>query len=219
MKLSSLIIALFILSACTTTNNTAPSPGSLCSADSNTLDSQWYNQKHTYRLRHGGILQLREKTIPITGFMVLDTNSTTADVVILAGLGIKLATLKISQDSYKIVYASPVARRIPHFFEQCAFSIQHTFLKGFPKEESPCSMVNGMREYVEETLEGTLHSRIDPLSDSMTDKVLESNNKIWTVQYQGTTDINNTRFPEKVTFNHITRNYTVILRLKSAEIQ
>lgn len=151
--------------------------------------------------------------------MVLNTNDATADVVIMTGLDIKLATLKISRSSYKTMYASPVARRIPHFLEQCAFSIQRIFLTDFPKTESPCFMVDDMREYIEETLDGTLRSKIDPSSEFMTGKILKSNKEIWTVNYEGMVEINGIIFPEKVTFNEIDRNYVVTLLLTSAKIQ
>lgn len=120
IRLASLL-SLLLLMACTATITTQPVMP---------MPQPWLDSGKTFRLRHDGVLQLNGKTIPMTGFMVLDTKTKQARLALLTGLGIKLATLEIEKEDYKVLTSTPVADRIPHFLEQCAFSVQRIFLDG-----------------------------------------------------------------------------------------
>jgi len=116
-----LLIPLLLMTACaapiTTQSVTHPQTNQL-----------WLHSGDIYRLRHDGVLQLNGKTIPMSGFMILNTNKQQAKLALLTGLGIKLATLDIRQNEYTVLYTSPLAKQIPHFLDQCAFSVQQLFL-------------------------------------------------------------------------------------------
>lgn len=113
------LLSLLLLIACTATITTHPIAP---------MAQPWLESGKTFRLRHDGVLQLTAKTIPMTGFMVLDTKAKQAKLALLTGLGIKLAILEIGKNEYKVLTSTPVADRIPHFLEQCAFSVQRIFL-------------------------------------------------------------------------------------------
>lgn len=103
-----------------------------CAATTATIPAntpqEWLRSDRTFRLRHDGILQLSQKTVPMTGFMILDTKKRKARLALLTGLGIKLATLEISEAAYTVIKSNPVADTIPHFLDECASTIQRVFL-------------------------------------------------------------------------------------------
>lgn len=118
-----ILVLSLVLTACSATITTRHVPPQAYE------NQPWLSSGLTYRLRHDGVLQLGSRTIPMTGFMVLDTANHQATVALLTGLGIKLATLNVQQDGYQVIKSSPIADRIPHFLDQCAASIQWIFLK------------------------------------------------------------------------------------------
>lgn len=208
------------IGACSPTSlNAVPDSATPCPIGGSSLASQWFNQQQTFRLRHEGILRIGSKTIPMTGFMILNTREGTADIVILTGLGIKIATLDVTRETYDVVYASPMAQFIPGFLKQAALSIQRTFLTDFPQTNTPCFLIEGRRDYIDVEPAGTLRSSIDLSADFMTGKAFKSKHKEWSVRYEGTTDISGIIFPERFTYTGVDRNYAVVMQLKSAKRQ
>lgn len=165
--------------------------------------SQWYNSDLTYRLRHDGVLRLKDKTLPLSGFMVLNTAKRQAKVVLLTGLGIKLAALEVTPNSYTVISSSPVAERIPHFLEQCAYSIQQMFITNFPDEHP---------------LPG-LDFTIDHASGFVTGKAFHSHGEKWSAAYTGTKHIADTVLPAKIVFTNTKRDYQITLQLNDAKVE
>ena len=119
MTRPALLLLPLLLAACVTTGvpqPVAPAP------------QPWLHSGKTFLLRHDGVLQLRGTTLPVTGLLSLDTERGVARLALLTSLGIKLATLQLTGDSYTVLGTCPMADRIPHFLEECAFSVQRMFL-------------------------------------------------------------------------------------------
>lgn len=126
MTRSICLLLLMVLMAC---RATAPIPNAVPPAQ------PWLDSGETFRLRHDGVLRLAEKTIPLIGFMVLDTEHKRARLALLTGFGIRLATLDVSAAGYTLLGSGQAADRIPHFIDECAFSVQRIFL--IDKASSP----------------------------------------------------------------------------------
>jgi len=185
---------------------------------------QWYNQGHTYRLRHGGALQFKGKTLPMNGFMVLNTQQKQAKVVLLTGLDIKLATLEVYADSYRVISSGPIANRIPHFMEQCAFAIQRMFLTHFPIAGEAYTTCGDSGAITHPKGLSELEIIIDLPSESVSGKSLDSDREpsdrdLWWTYYSGSVQVEDTLLPRTTSFTNKTRDYRITLQLNDAKIQ
>ena len=185
---------------------------------------QWFNQGHTYRLRHGGTLQLMGKNLPLYGFMILGTQKKQAKDALLTGLDIKLATLEISESSFRVINSSPIADRIPHFMEQCAFAIQRMFLTHFPKKGEAYTTCGDSGAITRPKISSEQKIMIDLPSESVSGKSLEypwapSDVESWWVYYSGHVQVGDTVLPKNIFFTHENRDYKISLQLNGARIQ
>lgn len=211
MKTLSLIPLIIMLTACSA--RVVPVTQEPCDIAKTFSVPQWYDQKAIYRMRHGGVLQLSGKTIPMTGFMVLDTQRHTARVALLTGLGLKLITMDVSKDSHHVISTSPMAQAIPHFAEECAFMIQRSFLTAFPNKTSKCSVVDGALTLTDATVQGTIRASMDMTTGLLQSKSDESDGQAWSVRYEGDVKLGEIAFPRTTTFTNKVRRYTIILQL------
>lgn len=219
MKSLLLIVMTCLLTACVTTTQVAPEVPAQCEATQAIQSPQWYNSGHIYRLRHNGVIEINGRTLHTTGFMVLDTKKHQAKVALMTGLGIKFATLDVTKDTVTVINASPVAKIIPHFIEQCASTIQRIFLTDFPKINDVCSKRNAMYILTGQREQGSIQTSIDQTNGVVTGKSRNTNGENWSVVFDGTMNVDGILLPKKIVFNDTKHNYTVTLQLNDAEIQ
>ncbi len=179
----------------------------------------WYVAETTLKLRHDGILRIGDTTIPLSGFMVLDTDKRKAKVVILTGLGIKLTALEVGETTKTLLENSPAARNIPHFQRMATLSIRRMFLTDFPLATDYCTRDGDSFLFSGARRRGTLNCRVDRERDFMTHKTFVSGEENWTVEYAGAVSLEGMTLPERILFTDGKGKYSVILQLKEARRQ
>lgn len=216
MRQAILIVLLLWSFGCVATPRPAVEPPRQCVQYPLSDSPQWYDSGKTYRLRHDGVLRMGKTTIPLTGFMILDTRNHTAKVAMLTGLGLKLATLRVTATSHEILTTTPAAQRIPHFIEQCVATIQRAFLADFPDKNSPCATHSGKQILTDAHEHGTVRSILDGATGSLVEKRLISSNG-WRVEYGKLIAFGDISLPETVSLHNDTPDYSVTLQLNNAQ--
>lgn len=207
-----IILCLLVVCGCATGQTTAREQ---CTPPM--TENAWYTQPIKYGLRHDGVLKVGDTTIPMTGFMTLDMERKHAKVVLLTGLGIKIASLTVTPTDYKTIQAGPLVARIPRFMEQCALTIQRSFLSDFPENTDTCVQEDATFTLTGKRHGGTMHATMDT-KGKLLSKELVSPSENWKIVYDGTTDIKAMTMPTTITFTSSDRPYQVILQLTDAKI-
>lgn len=182
------------------------------------LKTQWYDNGGVYRLRHSGVLRIGETVLPLSGFMVLDTVHHRAKVAVLTGLGMTLASLDVEVGRWTALSASPVARHIPHFLDQCALSIRRMFLTGFPTASSSCAVGDGQPRWLAGQGEDRCEVFLGPSAGELTKRAAKGRRR-WSVTYRGQGTEGLLSLPEEIVYADPGRRVVVTLKLKEASLQ
>lgn len=182
------------------------------------LKKAWFNQNETYRLRHDGVILINDTSIPITGLMTMDMREGKAKTALLTGLGFPLATLEITSTDYTVIQLSPLARKIPLFAEQYAFSIQQTFLANFPGKNTICTETTSAYTLTSTHLETTIRTTVDQSGIIARKEYVSPHDEI-SIEYGNTFPISETYLPLTTTLINADKRYSVILKLNNAETQ
>lgn len=210
-----LLVALILLSACTATRD-SHSPKSIPCAVADALNpTPWYASSGIYRLRHDGVLRVGNSSLPMTGFMVLDMTKRQADVALLTGFGIKLATLRVWPHRFDVLSVNPTAKRIPHFIDQCAFSIQKIFLTDFLDKKLQCLVQDDKFVLTASVGQGSMRTVLDRHSHELQSKSFLSPSVRWRADYSGGVEAGAVVLPRRTVFT--TKKYTVTLQLNEVK--
>jgi hypothetical protein len=179
------------------------------------FEGHWYNSGHVYQMRHEGVLQFGDMTIPMTGLMKLDTKNSTARVAILTSMGIKLLVLDLTKEDHKFLYTSPAANKIPGFKKGAVRAIRSVFLDSFPESQDSCFEVDTVQMYIEKSPSGSVIFEMD----SETWDLYAKSTKDWNVTYGEGIEAAGTRLPDEIKYEDRRGRFSVTLKLISAKQQ
>lgn len=207
MKYIPLIILLLLSTACAPKqpvykHQTIPEPASIQAAPN------WFTPGKVFKIRHDGILRIGDSTLPMSGMMLLDTRTRQAKVALFTGLGIKLVTLEVSEDSHMVLSSSPMAQGIPHFIEECAESIRNMFL--IDVSSGDWSQTGTTYVLTDTVKEATIRTFFNP-EGLLIRRAGVAKGQEWNVEYIDTLTHQDVEMPE--TIKYTGKGYTVTLRL------
>ena len=208
------ILSLMFLFACSTHQNVQESP---CIVPP-TVKRAWFNQKGIYRLRHDGVILINGTSIPITGLMNINMDTRTAKTTLLTGLGFPLATVDISATGHTVIQSTPLARKIPLFAEQYAFSIQQTFLRDFAAQKSICTQGLSSYTLTSTHLETNIRTTFDKSGKILRKEYVSPHDTV-NIDYETVLPLGEIYLPRKTSLTNTTKRYSIILKLNHAERQ
>jgi len=191
------------------------------------LKHKWYNSDFKYKMRHEGVLQFGDQTIPMTGLMQLDTETGTARVAILAAMGLKMVVLDVTKADHHVLFAGPIAQKIPGFIDGAARSIRAIFLTPFPGWPDSCSEVDRVQHHVEENPDGEIRYQMARGSWELLSKQSDD----WEITYRNsaikgitimdtwTKTEQSVLLPHAIEYRDEAGRFTISLQLISAELQ
>jgi len=179
------------------------------------FDGHWYNSDHVYQMRHEGVLQFGDMTIPMTGLMKLDTKNGSARIAILTSMGIKLLVLDLTKEDHEFLYTSPAADKIPGFKKGAVRAIRTVFLDSFPESQDSCFEVDTVQEYLEKKPGGSVIFQMD----SETWDLYSKSTKDWNVTYGEGIEAANARLPSEIKYEDQRGRFSITLKLISAKQQ
>jgi|GEM_PF-2654855 len=177
------------------------------------VEDHWYNTGHIYQMRHEGVLQFGDMTIPMTGLMKLNTKNGSARIAILTSMGIKLLVLDLTKEGHDFLYTSPAADKIPGFKKGAVRAIRSVFLTPFPNKPDACFEVDMVQHSVEENPDGQVQFRMNRKTGDLLAKETDD----WSVGYNNYAPIDKVRQPDEIQYQDRSGRFSVTLKLISAK--
>lgn len=96
------------------------------------LENWWLASGHRYLCRHSGLLEVFTRKVALEGVVKLDTSASTARLIAMDTMGVKLFDLSVDATDHHLNYVLPLLEEHPQLPELVAKSIRAIFLQPNP---------------------------------------------------------------------------------------